>query len=170
MTQKREDEIVVESLGFPVVMRDVPVKKFRGEWEPDIDWDDLQNAVMLALVRKPAPLTGDEIRFVRQFTGKTLAEFAEACGMSSHQAVMNWEKKGDDPTGMRKSTEIVVRARILEALPAEMWERFEESDAEPKASFSRRLRELSEFDRHHDQVPVSITVDPDRRLDVSFAA
>ena len=154
--QRRKDKIVIQSLGFPVVLRNVPMRKFRGEWEPDIDWNALQHVVLLVLAHKPVSLTGNEVRFVRQFLEMTLKEFANACGLKSHQSVMNWERKGDKPTGMRKSTEIVLRARILEALPDKLWERLEESPHSPRETFSKRLAEVSDFDRGHENVPIEL--------------
>lgn len=171
MEQKTEETYVTEALGFPVTLLDVRMRKFRGEWIPDIDWDRLQEILMLALAHKPVSMTGSEIRFVRQFMGFTLKDFAHACGLVSHQAVMNWEKKEDRPTGMRKSTEILLRARILEALPDELWERIEVSSESPKERFSRRLNELAKFDANHRPVPISIMADENQNeaLQYQFA-
>lgn len=156
MEHKIEESYVTEALGFPVTLENVRMRKFRGEWMPEINWDRLQEIVMLALAHKPGPLSGDEVRFVRHFMELTLKAFARACGLKSHQAVMNWESKQDKPTGMRKSTEILLRARILDALPLELWNMIETEPTSPKESFSRRLEALTEFESDHTSVPISI--------------
>ncbi len=167
--QRVKKELVVESLGFPVRLRNVPMREFRGEWEPDINWDELQHVVLWALAHKPAPLTGDEVRFVRHFMELTLKEFAELCAVGTHPTVMNWESKGSQPTGMHKSTEIVLRARILETLPDELWERFDGQPDSPREAFSRRLHEVSEFQKRQDQIPLSVLADRSRDARLRYA-
>ena len=168
MKRKIEETYVTEALGFPITLRNVSMRQFRGDWVPEINWDRLQEVVMLALAHKPVPLSGNEVRFVRHFLGLTLKDFAHTCGMSSHQSVMNWESKEDKPTGMRKSTEILLRARILQALPEKLWDRIETTDSSPKESFSQRLHELSEFDTSHDSVTLSILPESDRNEELRY--
>ena len=62
-TRKR---FVDEGFGFPVVLRNVPMVTVRSIWTPRINYNKLTRDVALALARKPARLTGHEIRFIRQ--------------------------------------------------------------------------------------------------------
>ncbi len=169
MEHRVEEELVVESLGFPVRLRNVPMRKFRGEWEPDINWNDLQHVVLWALAHKPTPLTGDEVRFVRHFMECTLQEFAELCAVGTHPTVMNWESKGARPTGMHRSTEIVLRARILEILPDELWNRFDGEPHSPREIFARRLHEVSEFGRQDDEPPLEVVADDAASAQLRYA-
>lgn len=134
------------ALGFTIIIKRVELEKFRDEWVPRINWDVLQHVALWALAHKPAPLSGNEVRFVRTYMNKTLQEFAALCEVSAHQTVMNWESKGDAPTGMTRSTEIVLRARILEAAPAWLWETYHPQNTTPRAVFSETLAEVSRFE------------------------
>ena len=142
---KREEEMVIHSLGFPVILRNIPVREFHGEQVIDINWDRLQHIVLWALAHKPVPLSGNEIRFVRHYMEKTLKEFADLCEVGTHQTVMNWESKEEDATGMHRSTEIVLRARILDVVPREVWEQFEAKRKVTKRAVSKLLSDVSNF-------------------------
>ena len=170
MKQKTKKDWVVHALGFPVRLQNVPLFKFRGEWEPDINWNELQHVVLWALAHKPSPLTGGQVRFVRRFMKMTLKEFAALCAVGSHPTVMNWEKKSDQATGMHKSTENLLRARILEALPDELWERFGGESQNPRKTFSRHLHEVSEFESQREQLPLSVLAEdtPDAPLRYAY--
>jgi hypothetical protein len=76
---------------------------------------------------------------------KTLTDFAELVGMTSHQSVMKWEAKGHELTGMHKSTEVLLRCRILEALDESIWRRFG-ADEPGKAGFVHRMEGVSSFE------------------------
>lgn len=102
--------------GFDVLLVDVPMTKVRGEWVPDINANHLRTAVLAGLTAKPGPLTGAEIRFVRHWMEKTSTDFGECLGVS-HAAVLKWEKKDQQPTGMNRATEFRLRVLILERLP-----------------------------------------------------
>ncbi len=151
-----DDEFEDWSLGFPVLLRNVPMAEVRGDKAPRINSRDFQHAVLWLLAHRPAPLTGRQVRFVRQWMQRTLADFAELVGMKSHQSVMKWEAKEHEPTGMHKSTEILLRCRILEELPEEVWERFD-ADEGGKAGFVHRIEGVSSFDR--DAEPVTVELD-----------
>ena len=156
MERRIEETYITEALGFPIIIKNVELRRFRDEWVPQIDWSHLQEMVLLAMAQKPVPLSGDEVRFVRHYMGMTLKEFAHHCGLKSHQAVMRWEKRGDNPTGMRKSTEIVLRIRILEALPDEIWERIDAQSDNFQEHLSHLMSEISSFEQDHRSVPIEL--------------
>lgn len=161
MERRTEETYVTEALGFPIIIKNVELRRFHDDWVPEVDWDNLQQAVLLAMAQKPAPLSGNEVRFVRHYMGKTLKEFAHHCGLKSHQAVMRWESKEDDPTGMRKSTEIVLRIRILEALPDEVWERIDSCQDSFREHLSSLMSDISQFEKGHQSVPIELLADQD---------
>lgn len=112
MSRKTQSEFVDRTLGFPVTLRDVPMRKVRGEWVPDYDPNAFQRRVLKVLVFSPTPLTGNHLRFIRLWLEETQEVFGSELGVT-HAAVSQWESKGDQPTGMGKSVEVHVRLRVL---------------------------------------------------------
>jgi hypothetical protein len=101
--------------GFPMTLLNVPLIQVRGEWIPFVNQKELQSLVTQALVVKPARLTGNEVRFIRQFTQMTLEQFAERFDVT-HPAVLKWEKTKNAITGMAWTTEKDIRLFALNAL------------------------------------------------------
>lgn len=101
--------------GFPVTLLNVPLMQVRGEWVPSVNQKELQSLVIQALVVKPARLTGNEVRFIRQFSQMTLEQFAERFDVT-HPAVLKWEKTKNSTTGMAWTTEKDIRLFALNAL------------------------------------------------------
>ncbi|MFU8802608.1 MAG: helix-turn-helix domain-containing protein [Bradymonadaceae bacterium] len=147
MERKIEDSFLDQSLGFPVMLMSVPMKRVRDEWMPDLPLNEFQQVVLWILVHGPSSLTGKQVRFIRHWMEKTQHEFA-AMHDVTHAAVSKWEAKGHEPTGMSKPTEVLLRLNVLTSLPAELWDRFEGSsstDSKP-ASLKRLLEEVGQFD------------------------
>ena len=111
---------VEESLGFAVTLINVPMKFVRGDWLPDIPLNEFQRVVLWMLAYMPVALTGKQLRFVRHWMEKTQQEFAQMLDVT-HAAVSKWESKRHEPTGMAKSTEVLVRLNMLAELPDEIW-------------------------------------------------
>ena len=101
--------------GFPVTLLNVPLVFIRGEWLPAINQKKLQSLVINALVSKTGRLTGNEVRFIRLFSEMTLERFAQRFDVT-HPAVLKWEKKSDDVTGMGWTTEKDIRLFALKTL------------------------------------------------------
>nr|NGX58484.1 hypothetical protein [Chlamydiota bacterium] len=100
--------------GFPVLLVNVPMIKSRGEWTPDINYNHLQKALIIALATKPYCLTGNEIRFIRKYFKKTLEAFGSEFGVS-HVAVIDWESEKNNPAKMNPATEKCIRLFILDS-------------------------------------------------------
>lgn len=111
---KIQKSFVDYGFGFPVVLLEVPMIEVRGTWTPHINYKKYANAVLEALAHKPARLTGNEIKFIRQKFEMTLQEFAKRFGQKSHQAVMKWEEFGDKATSMAWPTEKDICLAIIE--------------------------------------------------------
>lgn len=109
---RRDKTFVYEGLGFPVVLRDVPMICLHGAWTPNVDLDRLSQEVMKALAHKPARLSGSEVRFIRLSWKMTLEAFAARFGVT-HPAVLKWEHAGGSPTNMGWSTEKDIRLEVL---------------------------------------------------------
>ncbi len=115
MERKTVKSYTDRGFGFPVILRHVPMIKAFGKWTPDINYKQLERSVLLALVHKPARLTGGEVRFIRHYFQLTLQEFGE-CFDVRHTAVMKWEKCGPAPTRMDWTTEKDIRLFVLDRL------------------------------------------------------
>lgn len=101
--------------GFKVTLLNVPLIEVRGEWVPAVDQKDLQERVVEALVLKHSRLTGDEIRFLRLYSGMTLEQFAVRFDVT-HPAVLKWERTKNKATGMGWTTEKDIRLFALTIL------------------------------------------------------
>lgn len=147
MERKIEDHFIDESMGFPVMLLRVPMKKVRDEWIPELPLNELQQVVLWILAHSSSALTGKQVRFIRHWMAETQQGFA-AMHDVTHAAVSKWEAKGHQPTGMSRPTEILLRLNVLTALPTELWQRLEgpnTQDSKP-ASLKRLLEEVSQFD------------------------
>ncbi len=60
-----EKEILYEGLGFPIVLKNVPMIELRGVWTLDVDLNILQKAASLALAHHLTDLTGNQVRYIR---------------------------------------------------------------------------------------------------------
>ncbi|MBI4566686.1 MAG: hypothetical protein HY716_18570 [Planctomycetes bacterium] len=125
LDRKRQEMLVYEGFGFPVVLVHVPMVRVRGAWTPDVDYNKLTNRLLKALARKPARLTGNEVRFIRHSVSMTLEQFARRFGVT-HPAVIKWERAGNRPTVMAWAVEKDIRLEILRS----------RSDLEPKEFMS----------------------------------
>jgi hypothetical protein len=133
MQIKIAKEIIDTGFGFPVRLRHVPMAKVRGEWLPKLDYNKLAEHVLLVLSRLARPLTGHEVRFVRQHFNLTTTRFGALFGLS-HVAVLHWEKKGGEATDMQWSTEKDLRLFIQAKLsndPAEVGRLYSELAPKP---------------------------------------
>lgn len=101
--------------GFPVRLVNVPLVFVRGAWTPDIDYNKLHTNILRAMARKPVPLNGNEIKFIRHYFELTLKEFGENFGVS-HVAVMKWEKAGEESPSYSVSQDRDLRMFIMARL------------------------------------------------------
>jgi len=112
MQRKILKQFIDYGCGFPVVLRHVPMMKFQGNWIPDINYNELEKAILMMLCYKPVKLTGNEIRFIRIYFGMTLQAFAMRFGVQ-HPTVVKWENFKDLPTTMALGTEKDIRLFVV---------------------------------------------------------
>jgi DNA-binding transcriptional regulator YiaG len=110
--RKFQGKLVYEGFGFPVALINVPMARARGAWTPDVNFNALSGALLEALARKPARLTGREVRFIRHSLSMTLEKFARRFGVT-HPAVIKWERSGNRPTVMAWAVEKDIRLEAL---------------------------------------------------------
>jgi DNA-binding XRE family transcriptional regulator len=106
-----------DGLGFPIILLNFPVVEVRGVLIPDIDYNQLQRNVLLALCRKPLPLTGNEIRFIRQYLQMNYTDFANRFGVT-HASVIHWEKSKNAFAKIQPTSELCIRLCVLDVLHA----------------------------------------------------
>lgn len=129
------------SFGFPVTLRQVPMIQLLGVWTPDVDFQDLQPALLAKLVLRQFPLTGLEVRFIRHSFKLTLQAFALRFGVT-HPAVIKWEQAGNRRTGMTWTTEKDLRLCIIEhqgGTPAEFLAAYQALRTRPSATERREM-------------------------------
>ncbi|MFA5584375.1 MAG: hypothetical protein WDA09_09180 [Bacteriovoracaceae bacterium] len=89
---KRNEKVVksltYDGLGFSILLENVIFHEIRGEWLPKIDIESLADIVFKLLPSKPSRLTGNEIKFIRTYLGKSKLAFAELFRLS-HTAVID---------------------------------------------------------------------------------
>ena len=117
MERKIQKRFVDHGFGFPVILLDMPMVRVRGNWTPEINYNELTKVVLHALCYKPARLTGNEIRFIRTHFGMTLKQFANRFCVT-HPGVLKWEKAGEKPTAMNWTTEKDIRLFVLSKIGA----------------------------------------------------
>lgn len=110
--ETKKESFVYRGLGFPIRLINVPMRKVFGEWAMDINFNILQKNVLHMLTRKPAPLSGDELRFIIGYLDMPTREFANLLGVT-HVAVLKWLK---EDAKMNSNTEICLRLYLLDYL------------------------------------------------------
>ena len=113
MNKKIVKKHTYEGLGFPVKLHQVEMVKIGKEWAPKIDVRKVAKDAVKELPFQASPLTGAQIRFIREYRGMSLKDFAAKVVYKSHMAVSKWEKLGHKPTNMDLATEIVLRLFVF---------------------------------------------------------
>lgn len=156
--KKMCEHFIYEGLGFPIHLINVTMLKTRGEWTPDIDYNILQKVVLIALAGKPSSLTGNEIKFIRKYFKKTLEAFGLEFGVT-HVAVIDWEKKENNPIKINPATEKCIRLFIIDSLHLgdhEFRESYHDVDiqrlAEQQKAKKKYLFEPLTFDAQQEQL------------------
>lgn len=112
MKNTKKSTFIYEGLGVPVKLINAPMKKMLGEWCLDLNMETLQRIVLEALVHKPNALTGDELRYIRNYMDLSTKEFGSLFGVS-HVAVVKWENKKN---GISPALELCIRLHMLNYL------------------------------------------------------
>lgn len=109
-------ELVYKGLGFPVRLKNVKTREFRGEVLPDINHRKLEDLVFRSLLWLPARFSGAHLIFIRGYMKLSQKDFALALGMKSHATISAWESKASKATTMPLASELVVRMLMADLL------------------------------------------------------
>ena len=101
-------------LGFPIDLKGVKTREFRGEILPDINHRELEDQVFRTLLWLPAHFSGAHLSFVRGYMRLSQKEFATILGLKTHATISGWESKSNAATGMPGTTEVVIRLLMAE--------------------------------------------------------
>ena len=115
MEKKHRAQYIDHGFGFPIVLLDVNLVRVRGQWTPNLDYNELARRVLLELAQLQGRLSGDQVKFIRQHFELTLEKFAHRFDVT-HPAVLKWEKAAEKPTGMSWSIEKDIRLFITREL------------------------------------------------------
>ncbi len=115
MKTKKIKYFTDKSFGFPVRLSNVTLVKIRNEWAPKLDYPRIALKVLQVLSHLYRPLTGHEVRFIRQHFAMTQTAFASKFSVT-HVAVHKWERRGSQATSMQWSTEKDLRLFIQSKL------------------------------------------------------
>ncbi|MBL6991387.1 MAG: hypothetical protein ISR65_16510 [Bacteriovoracaceae bacterium] len=117
MNDKKNQKIYSDNgFGFAVQIYNAPLKKVRGQWVLDLNFEKYEKAVLIALSLKPTKLTGNEIKFIRNHFELNLKSFGKRFGDVAHSAVIKWERFDDKPTNMNWACEKDIRLFIVNEL------------------------------------------------------
>ncbi len=109
---KIKKKFAYHGAGYEVTLRDVPMIRIDGEWVLNINPNNVDRLIFNDLPHSESRLTGNQVRFIREFSDMTYVAFAERFGVS-HPAVKKWENAEDQPTNMAWSTEKDIRLFVL---------------------------------------------------------
>lgn len=107
--------LVDRTLGFPIILENVTVVDIGGEECLDVNYGALSEKLLLALCLAPGVLSGNHLRFMREFAGFTQEEFARQFKVS-RQVVSKWENCGEEGTKISHSTELLIRIWCAERI------------------------------------------------------
>lgn len=95
--------------GFPIIIVNPKYRIVHGDKTLDINHNEIFRRIFVALLVKPGPFTGNEIKFLRRYLDMTQTEFSKRFLMKDdHARISLWENRKDEPTGM----EVIVEAGI----------------------------------------------------------
>lgn len=112
---KKGKNLEFNGLGFPVILVDPPFAHSDEGDVLDINYERLQRTAFEALIRKPASLSGAEVRFIRMFMEQSQNVFADLFGVD-RSCVGKWESKDLEWTGMGVPAEMLLRTKMVQHL------------------------------------------------------
>ncbi len=102
-----------EGFGFPVIFDELPAVKVRGELVPDVDFDKYAKPLIEHIcARQDVPISGNQVKFIRNYFGMSLREFAKMLNVT-HQSVMRWEEHLASNAHIDAHTELILRLIVV---------------------------------------------------------
>lgn len=108
---KKSRDLTIRLYGFPVKLKNVPMFRFEGKDEPDIDYEKVSEDLFFELLRRPIRLTGNHIRFLRKHLGLTQKDMENILGMKQAN-FSKIEAKGNDLAFQSDANLIALRVEL----------------------------------------------------------
>lgn len=105
--------IKYEAFGFPILLHGVKFKTEGRHKYPDIPHQQLAKVLFIAVLKKPAPLTGAELKFLRKYLDLNQSGFSKLIGVKNHVNIVQWEAKNQGPTLMKQQSELLASIKIV---------------------------------------------------------
>ncbi len=115
MKKKIIAEFIFEGFGFPVILRNVSVDKYDGEDFPEIDYFELTQQTVRALIMSSTAINGAQLQFLRKYTKKSLRDLGEELKVS-HAQIKIWEDRNSEFTGLTHIQERMFKSHVLSFL------------------------------------------------------
>lgn len=122
--KKLVDSYEYNGLGFPVILRDVPIVEDRGYEYPLINYKDVMNKAAYNLVIKHESLDGARLKFLRRFIGLSLDQMAELTGVSK-STLHKWEKTAGKPLDISGEKLRLIFMRVRDVISKEISEKLD---------------------------------------------
>lgn len=106
-------DMIFNGFGFPVMINNAPFHKLGSTEILDIDPAAIKDHVFLEVIKKPARLTGAEVKFIRTTMEQTQEAFAKKIGIKDRSLISKWEAQKGKSTGMDQHTELMIRLKAL---------------------------------------------------------
>lgn len=106
---------IYEGLGFPIELNDIEMVLLNGEQIPKIDVRVIADQAIKGLVFQKTKLTGNQIKFIRNYFSFSLREFSKVVN-ESHTAIKKWESFQNKSTNMDPNIETSIRVYILDKI------------------------------------------------------
>lgn len=115
MKRKIQKRLEYTDGGFKVVLENVPMFFFEGEWAPQINISKVSGFIAAKLVLSKQRLTGREFAYLRKYLGRSMRDLAPELDVT-YPAICQWEKAGEKETTMKQPTELMFRLLVLVSL------------------------------------------------------
>ena len=115
MSKKILNKFIFEGFGFPIVLHNVVVEKYDGEEFPEINYNELRERTVKALIMSSKALTGAQLQFLRKYLNRSLRDLGEDLEVS-HAQIKNWEDRSLEFTGMTQNQERKLKNHVLNYL------------------------------------------------------
>lgn len=112
---RQETNFEYYGAGVPVVISVVELESFGSDWIPLLDYEKLEDILARKVGTKSTRLTGNDVRFLRQWLEISMADLAECFGYTA-PAVHRWQQRRSRPAGMHWTAEIQLRLLVLDKL------------------------------------------------------
>ncbi|MCF6776422.1 hypothetical protein L3V83_07515 [Thiotrichales bacterium 19X7-9] len=114
MKTKVQKKYIYHGLLFPIELSEVVLVYYDKQWQPKIDVLKLSDQVIKKLAFSENRLTGNQLKFIRNYFNMSLRDFARDVVSESHNAVAKWEKYENEPTNMDLNIEKSIRLYICD--------------------------------------------------------